>query len=115
MLVPSDPPAAPASVTAADAGAGQATVSWKHPDPLLGGSAGVYNCEIYRRAPGETEQLAHVLPADTPQAQGGRAPDRTGVFSWTDPGPVATGTVYRVAIVDPIGRRGPPSAEAAVS
>jgi len=114
MLVPADAPAAPTSLALAGTGAGETTVTWQHPDALLGGSAGAYTCEVYRRTPGGREQLAHELPADAPQSAGGRAPDRTGSFSWTDPGPVAPGTSYRVAIVDPIGRRGAPSNEATV-
>jgi hypothetical protein len=116
-LVPAGPPTAPVALAATAAGAGQVALSWQHPDSLLGGSVGTggYVCEVYRRAPGAREQLAHTVPADASPADGGRAPDRTGSFSYTDPGPVAAGTSYRVAVVDPIGRRSAPSAEVTVS
>lgn len=115
-LVPSGAPAAPTALSAVAAGAGQIALSWQHPETLLGGSigSGAYTCEVYRRGSDGREQLAHTVPADAPPGDGGRAPDRTGSFSWTDPGPVPSGTSYRVAVVDPIGRRSGPSAEVTV-
>jgi hypothetical protein len=117
MLVPPGAPAAPTSLIAASAGSGEATVTWKHPDALLGGTAGSYMCEVYRQAPGQRERRAPdgIISADAPPSAGGRAPDRTGTFSFTDAGPVATGTSYRVVVVDPIGRRGTPSSQVTVS
>jgi hypothetical protein len=115
MLVPPGAPAAPTSLTIASAGSGRAIVTWKHPDTLLGGTAGSYMCEIYRQAPGQRERRACTISADAPPSAGGRAPDRTGSFTFTDAGPVATGTSYRVVVVDPIGRHGAPSSQVAVS
>ena len=56
----------------------------------------------------------HRVRPERVQADGGRAPDRTGSFTWTDPGPVPAGTTYQVVVIDPIGRRSAPSAAATV-
>jgi hypothetical protein len=89
-------------------------LSWQHPDALLGGSAGHYSLEVFRTLPGEHGKLAFSILADAPQADGGRASDRTGSFTWTDPGPAPAGTTYQVVVIDPIGRRSAPSAAATV-
>jgi hypothetical protein len=112
MLVPADAAAAATEVLATPAGSGAVQLSWKHPDALLGGAIGQYSCEVFRTLPGEHGKLAFSISADAPESEGGRAADRTGSFNWTDAGSVPTGTIYQVVIVDPIGRRSAPSAEA---
>ena len=114
MLVPPDAPLAATNVVASSAGSSAVALSWQHPDALLGGSAGHYSLEVFRTLPGEHGKLAFSILADAPQADGGRAPDRTGSFTWTDPGPVPAGTTYQVVVIDPIGRRSAPSAAATV-
>jgi hypothetical protein len=85
-------------------------LTWQHADELRGGSGGHYMLELYRRVPGEDEQLLTSIAADATPAQGGRAANRTGNFSYTDStSPI--GSAYRVVVIDPLGRTSAPSAD----
>jgi hypothetical protein len=106
MFVPAAPPV-PATLSAT-ATAGQIELKWTHPDPLRAGQVGDYRVELYRRLPGKPDQLAFSISADANESAGGRAPDRTGEFHYSEPEP-ARGTTYRVIVRDPIGRAGLPS------
>jgi hypothetical protein len=108
-FVPPDPPAAPTDLSVTRGQNGAATVVWKHPDALVGGTTGNYTCELYRRIDPAPEQLVAAIDTEATAADGGR--DQTGTFRWTepaDPGPPEH-AVYRVVVVDPLGRRSPPT------
>jgi len=106
MFVPPEPPV-PATLTAS-VNAGQVELEWTHPDPLRASQLGDYRVELYRRLPAKPDQLAFSISADTAQSAGGRAPDRTGAFHYSEPAP-PSGTTYRVVVRDPIGRASRPS------
>lgn len=107
MIVP-PVPVAPDGLT----GAVQASafkLSWHHPAPLPRGALGSYRFEIYRRGPqGGLETLIGERIADVPAAAGGRDPNNNYFF--LDASPLGPLTTYRVVVVDPAGRRSPPSA-----
>ena len=75
------------------------------PTELRGGSLGSYRVELYRRLPGEREQLAITMGEQ--QRPAGDAPWPL-VDDTSDSSPPA-GTTYRAVIVDPRGRRSLPS------
>jgi hypothetical protein len=102
-FAPADPPAPPA-VFAATASGTAHDLSWEHVEPLIGGEVGGYQFELYRRLPGDAERLIGAVSADADPAHGGRNPDRTGAFHFTDTSPVPVGTRYRVLLRDPLGR-----------
>lgn len=103
------PPAPAAATDLAKGPIGDAvTLTWKHTDALQKGSVGGYRFDIYRREPGERETRIGTVLADNPDIVTGTGDART--FSYTDPGPTAVGTSWRIVTLDPVGRQSPPSA-----
>jgi hypothetical protein len=110
-LVPADPPAAATNLSVTRSTGGPATVTWKHADPLIGGSSGGYQCDVHRRIGDAPEALVATIEAEAPPSAGGRSGGTAGSFSWTEPTsptPPAK-AAYRVVVVDPIGRQSPPT------
>lgn len=106
MLVPPIP-GAPDGLSGA-AQASEYKLSWHHPGPLPRGTLGSYRFEIYRRGPqGGLETLIGECIADIPAAVGGR--DANNNYFFLDASPPGPLTTYRVVVVDPAGRRSPPS------
>jgi hypothetical protein len=77
-------------------------IQCQHPDPLLGGSLGTYHLDLYKQEPGQQEAFVASVVGDS------RAAD--GKFHIRVPGPVLSGTAFRVIVFDPMGRTSPPSA-----
>lgn len=102
-FAPADPPAPPGAFAATASGTAH-DLTWEHVDPLIGGEIGGYQFELYRRLPGGAERMLGAVSADADPAHGGRNPDRTGAFHFTDADPVPAGTRYRVLLRDPLGR-----------
>src|SRR5262249_30543186 len=111
-LVPGDPPDPIAKPTI---GPGPMSGSWQlgcacNAPALRGGSLGVYRLDLYRTLPGDIERLRkQFLPDDDPK-NGGLDPQ--GVCTLVDtPDPNSTivkDTIYRVVVVDPLGRLSKP-------
>lgn len=102
--------AAAATDLAIDSIAGDAVaLSWKHPESLQKGSQGGYRFDVYRREPGKKEARVGSVLADDATAVTGSGTART--FHFTDAGPTAVGTSWRVVTLDPLGRLSPPSAD----
>ena len=106
MLVPPAPPGPPlslvASGTAAGAGSyGAVTIAFDHAEPLAGGAMGAYRVRVERRAPGGPMVPVGTLEVGRPpfRASGMRADDAADL--------VAAGTVFRLTLIDPLGREGP--------
>lgn len=104
MLVPPLPPAAVTTLVASgSAGAGSAFVgvqlAFTHPHGLAGGALGPYKARVMRRDPGTPLRiLATVeIEGDGPYSISGMDPDNAA-----DEAPL--GTVYRIVVIDPIGR-----------
>jgi len=76
------------------------------PAELRGGSLGSYRVELYRRLPGEREQL--VVTVGEQQRPAGDGPWPL-VDDTSSSAPPPAGTTYRAVIVDPRGRRSLPS------
>ena len=100
-LFPSTPPNPAAALAIVPVG-GSTEIQCQHPDPLLGGSLGTYHLDLYKQEPGQQEAFVASVVGD------GRAPD--GKFHFTVPGPILSGTAFRVIVFDPMGRTSPPSA-----
>jgi hypothetical protein len=105
MLVPPQAPGAPQALAAAGtpAGAGQyagVALTFLHAEALAGGVAGPYRARIQRRKPGAPmEALAVVDVGPAPFKLGGMRPDDAADL-------VPAGTLYRVSLIDPLGREG---------
>lgn len=109
VLIPPQAPAAVQSLTATGTPVVSGrlvdvTLDFDHEDALLGGAVGRYRARLLRRAPGATMvNLAEV------EMNG------TGPFSLSgmDPGnpadEVASGTLYRIVLIDPLGRESAPA------
>ena len=110
-LIPADPPTAATNLSVTRSTGGPATVIWKHPDTLIGGSSGSYRCDVYRRIGAEPEALVATIETEAPPSAGGRSGGTAGPFSWTEPTSPAppAKAAYRVIVVDPIGRQSPPT------
>ena len=100
-LFPATPPN-PATGLAIVLLGGTTEIQCQHPDPLLGGSLGTYHLDLYKQEPGQQEAFVASTVGD------GRALD--GKFHFKVPGPVLSGTAFRVIVFDPMGRTSPPSA-----
>ena len=106
MLVPPAPPGPPlapaASGAAAGAGSyGDVEIAFDHAERLAGGAMGAYRVRVERRAPGGAMESVGTVDV-------GPAPYRVSGMRADDPADlVAAGTVYRLSIVDPLGREGP--------
>lgn len=104
MLVPPLPPAAVTSLAASGSpgtSGGQVNVqlSFTHPHGLAGGELGPYRLRVMRRDPGLPLRLLATidLEGSAPYSVSGVDPDNTGEE-------VPAGSVYRVVVIDPIGR-----------
>jgi hypothetical protein len=110
MLVPPRVPEPAEAVTASGTpvGGGDFTgveVSFSHPRVLSGGAAGSYRVRVMRREPGGSmEALAEVEAggAAGPYAVSGMRPGDAA-------DQVASGTLYRLVIIDPLGRESAPA------
>jgi hypothetical protein len=105
MLVPPRAPEPPVNLAAAGTSVGggefiSVTVTFTHPRVLSGGMAGSYRVRVARRPPGGSfEALAEV------ETGGGVGPYTVSGMRPGDAGDqVAAGTLYRLVIVDPLGR-----------
>lgn len=108
MRVP-PPPSAPVNLRLESVAPEGITLAWTHGEPLQKGSQGGYRFDIYRRAPdGTRETRAGTVLADDPGAVSGAGSDR--MFRFTD-APQPPGTVWRIVVMDPLGRLSPPSTE----
>ena len=117
-LVPNDPPDPIVKPTIQP---GPTPGSWQivclcDAPALRGGSLGVYRLDLYRTLPGDIERLRkRFLPDDDPK-NGGLDPQ--GVCTLVDaPDPnstIAKDTLYRVVVVDPMGRLSTPSEKVTV-
>ena len=103
MLVPPRPPEPPATLAAAgtSVGGGQfvgVTLTFTHLRSLSGGAMRPYRARIIRRVPGAPmETLAEVdVPLPLTALSGMRPGDASDV--------VASGTLYRLVLIDPLGR-----------
>lgn len=106
--MPTDPPA-PVTNLAVDRDAAGVHVRFKHPDPLAGGATNGYTVDVYRQLAGQSLRLLTSVPGQIP-APVGRGANTAGSFDILDDQPEALpGTTYRVIVLDPIGRAGPPS------
>jgi hypothetical protein len=105
------PPGPPAAVTAAQAlGTAVAPdlfedvrLTFDHPDLLNGGEFGAYRLRVYRTRPGEPQRVLaeHILSGAGPFAVSG--------MNTSDPADrVPAGTVWRLVLLDPLGRTSPP-------
>ncbi|MFE9658938.1 hypothetical protein [Streptomyces sp. NPDC005955] len=92
--VPPSPPAAPTSVTAVRNPDGSATLTVPLPPLAHALAPAPYTAAVFRQS------------ATTPTVALTPAPVTTTPFTLTDPTP---GTHYRIALIDPLGRMGPPS------
>jgi hypothetical protein len=105
MLVPPRAPDPATGVTAAGTpvGGGESIdveVSFSHPDVLSGGVAGSYRVRIARRAPDSGFELLAEVPVG-----GGAGPYTvSGMRPGDAADQVASGTLYRLWIIDPLGR-----------
>jgi hypothetical protein len=104
MLVPPQPPAAVTALAAAGtAGAGGGFVgvllAFTHPHGLAGGALGPYKLRVMRRDPGAPLRILGVveLEGEGPYSVSGMDPSNAA-----DEAP--TSSVYRVVVIDPIGR-----------
>ena len=104
MLVPPLPPAAVTALAASgSAGAGGGlvgvTLAFTHPHGLAGGALGPYKLRVMRRDPGASLRvLGEVsIEADAPYSIDGMDPANAA-----DEAPA--GSVYRLVVIDPIGR-----------
>lgn len=104
MLVPPLPPAAVTTLAASgSAGAGGGVVdvqlSFTHPHGLAGGALGPYKLRVMRRDPGGPLRILGTveIEGDGPYSVSGMDPANA-----TDEAPA--GSVYRVVVIDPIGR-----------
>jgi hypothetical protein len=80
-------------------------LEFDHPDTLNGGEFGSYRLRVYRLRPGEPQQMLaeHPLAGDGPFSVSG--------MDVSDPADrVPTGTVWRLVLLDPLGRASPPLA-----
>lgn len=109
VLIPPLPPAAVQSLTATgttvvSGGLIDVTLDFDHDDTLSGGEVGRYRARVLRRAPGAGMVNLGEVPMNGagPFSLSGMDPD--------DPGDeVASGTLYRVVLIDPLGREGAPA------
>jgi len=101
QMVPSDPPAAAINLAVTDIG-GASRIRFRHPENLMGGVTGQYQVQIYRQPATGREALLATLS--------GEAHDNAGWFQYDDATPERAGARYRVLVIDPIGRRGAPTA-----
>lgn len=103
MLVPPLPPAAvtglAASGTASAGGFVGVTLSFTHPHGLGGGALGPYKLRVMRRDPGSPLRLLGTLDVigEAPYSASGMDPANAA-------DEVPAGSVYRVVVIDPIGR-----------
>lgn len=104
-FIPPNPPAPATNLEYVLIGAG-AEVRCQHSEPLIGGSMGSYSVDLYKREPGKSEVFVAAIAGDAP-APAGRGADNKFHFSLS--APALTGTVFRVIVMDPMGRTSPPS------
>ena len=106
-LIPPAPPVPIENAGAVLSGAG-VRLEWQHADPLEGGRLGNYRFDIYRQLPRDRLTYLASLSADALAADGGRRPDRTGSFRFTDASGTG-GARYRIVVIDPMERTSPQS------
>ena len=105
MLVPprSPEPVETPAASGTPVGGGEhtgVTVSFTHPRVLSGGMAGTYRVRVARRAPGGSLVLLAEVALD-----GGSGPySVSGMRAGDASDQVASGTVYRLVLIDPLGR-----------
>lgn len=104
MLVPPLPPAAVTALAASGSpGAGGGfvgvTLSFTHPHGLAGGALGPYRLRVMRRDPGTPLRILATVDV------AGEAPYGTSGMDPANPADeVPAGSVYRLVVIDPIGR-----------
>jgi hypothetical protein len=102
VLIPATPPL-PVSQLSLKLDNALVSVGFKHdPAQLNGGSVGGFRFELHMRPPGERERFAAELSADAPAAAGGF--NAQGQAWITLQQPAMPGTVFRVLVIDPLGR-----------
>jgi hypothetical protein len=107
-IMPPDPPAPVANVSATRDGAG-VHIRFTHPDSLAAGGSTGYTVDVYRQLPGKSLRLKTSVPGQAPPPAG-RGTDVAGSFDILDKDASAVaGTLYRVVVTDPIGRASQPS------
>ncbi len=105
MLIPPKPPepVENAAASGTSVGGGEFTgvaVGFTHPRVLSGGMAGTYRVRVARRAPGGSLELL-----DEVALGGGEGPySVSGMRPGDAADQVASGTVFRLVLIDPLGR-----------
>lgn len=104
MLVPPLPPAAVTALTAsgspgAGGGSVDVTLTFTHPHGLAGGALGPYKLRVMRRDPGTPLRILATVDVvgDAPYSA-------SGMDAANAADEVSAGTVYRIVVIDPIGR-----------
>jgi len=97
LLIPPDGPAAPAAPTLTVEANGSTTVTMTGLPSAHPAAIAPYHLEVYRGTPGTASKLVGTkdLAGDG--------------LTWTDPTPAPAGVHYDLVVVDPIGRRSPPT------
>jgi hypothetical protein len=79
-------------------------LEFDHPDTLNGGEFGSYRLRVYRQLPGEPQRML------TEQSLAGEGPFTISGMDAADPAHrVPVGTVWRLVLIDPLGRTSPPA------
>ncbi|MFJ9105639.1 hypothetical protein ACIRJM_45150 [Streptomyces sp. NPDC102405] len=95
LLVPPDPPAAPAAPLLTTAADGSVTLALSGLPTAQPASVTPYRLEIYRSTPTSAPRQKAVLPIEST------------ALSWKDPALVPADAHYDLVVVDPLGRRSP--------